>query len=33
LTDAEKSELAKVLELEFPEIMHLLELSIAVISG
>ena len=33
LTDAEKSELAKVLELEFPEIMHLLELPIAVIWG
>jgi HD-like signal output (HDOD) protein len=31
LTDAEKSELAKVLELEFPEIIHLLELPIAVI--
>ena len=31
LTDAEKSELAKVLELEFPEIMHLLELPIAAI--
>ncbi len=31
LTDAEKSELAKVLELEFPELMHLLELPIAAI--
>ncbi len=31
--DAEKSELAKVLELEFPEVMHLLELPIAVIWG
>jgi HD-like signal output (HDOD) protein len=28
--DAEKSDLAKVLELEFPEIMHLLELPVAV---
>jgi len=33
LTDLEKSELAKVLELEFPEIMHLLELPIAAIWG
>ncbi len=33
LTDVEKSELAKVLELEFPEIMHLLELPIAVTWG
>jgi HD-like signal output (HDOD) protein len=33
LTEAEKTELAKVLELEFPEIMHLLELPIAVMWG
>ena len=33
LTDLEKSELAKVLELEFPEMMHLLELPIAAIWG
>jgi HD-like signal output (HDOD) protein len=33
LTDAERSELAKVLELEFAEMMHLLELPIAVMWG
>ena len=33
LNEAEKSELAKILELEFPEIMHLLELPIAMIWG
>ena len=33
LTEAEKCELAKILELEFPEIMHLLELPIAMIWG
>ena len=33
LTDAEKNELAKTLELEFPEIVHLLELPIAAIWG
>jgi HD-like signal output (HDOD) protein len=32
-TDTQKTDLAKVLELEFPEIMHLLELPIAVIWG
>jgi HD-like signal output (HDOD) protein len=33
LTDDEKTQLAKILELEFPEIVHLLELPIAVIWG
>jgi hypothetical protein len=33
LTEAEKSELAKILEIEFPEIMRLLELPIAMIWG
>ena len=33
LSDAQRIELAKVLELEFPEIMHLLELPIAVMWG
>jgi HD-like signal output (HDOD) protein len=33
LTEAEKSELAKILEIEFPEIMHLLELPIAMVWG
>jgi HD-like signal output (HDOD) protein len=33
LTDAQKAELAKILELEFPEIMHLLELPIAMVWG
>ncbi len=33
LTDAEKNELARVLELEFPEFVHLLELPIAAIWG
>jgi HD-like signal output (HDOD) protein len=33
MTETEKTELAKVLEIEFPEIMHLLELPIAVIWG
>jgi HD-like signal output (HDOD) protein len=33
LTDDERIELAKILELEFPDIVHLLELPIAVIWG
>jgi HD-like signal output (HDOD) protein len=33
LTDDERTELAKILELEFPDIVHLLELPIAVIWG
>jgi len=33
LTEDEKTELARILELEFPEVFHLLELPIAVIWG
>jgi hypothetical protein len=33
LTDVQRNEIAKILELEFPEIMRLLELPIAVIWG